>query len=111
MSKPWQMTHNGVHLHAEPNAAATRFCVRAEGVFLGVLVVSHDSNHTHWHCSLCTETARNKWRMGCHLIDEHFWEMCRRVGGIAPTIIPIRQVRTNERRSRMPWRVEAPEYK
>ena len=87
----------------------------------GVLVLIHQvpiiratalpgtGKHTRWRCA-CGRELRNETLLARHVRSFHYLEACRLRGNLAPAITPIRYVPSRERRSRMPWRVHAPEY-
>jgi hypothetical protein len=86
----------------------------------GVIVIMHhvpvirawqvpgSPTHPHWRCA-CGRELRNDTLLDKHVRSFHFTHACM-AHGVATKLTPIRQVRSRERRARMPWRVKAPEY-
>ena len=64
-----------------------------------------------WHCGMggCSYTYDNLRQMALHCYEAHYLAVCQLAGVASSPIFAVHEIHAVERRSRMPWRVEAPE--
>jgi len=127
----------GKHVIAEPTGTSTLFRVRVDDVPVCAITKTKDPNFTHWHCGLCLHFTRDLDPMLYHVFDWHYDEASEAfievlltnmaqlfglphepyqergqvVGRPPEKVWYTGEVRTNERRARMPWRLRDSEYR
>jgi len=93
--------------------SASRFHVWYRNIAFAIIQLERRGTRHRWRCAVvgCEHIERSQHAIALHGYDAHYDDACRLVGARAPGIIPIVEVRSNARRARMPWRVDAPEFK
>jgi hypothetical protein len=68
-------------------------------------------HRTIWECAICEESLHGRKELVQHHVYTHFAEACRIAGVAAPGILSVGHVPDFSGKARMPWRIDAPEFK
>ncbi len=68
-------------------------------------------HRTDWQCAICDEKLDYRADIVKHSVFAHFIEACRLYQVVAPAILPVGFVAHHSSKARLPWRVDAPEYR
>lgn len=103
---------NGYHAFLLPYHRHPRvFEVVYHRVLVGCIFKLIRPHRTLWQCSICDMKLHNRADMIQHHIFAHFATACQVFKVGAKSILPVGYVPDHSDRARMPWRVDAPEYR
>jgi hypothetical protein len=95
------------------NPARTWFQVMVDHLAIGMFwyFAEECAEHARFICDICNHPSGTRLQIVRHVVHQHYLEACEACEVLTP-FSPgwLGAVRTYERRTRMPWRVQAPEY-
>jgi len=85
------------------------FCIVVQHRLFAQVSIEQCGTRRKWHCNVpgCSYVEKNQERIALHCYQAHYHEPWEGIGNPPETVLYTGEVRTNERRARMPWRVPA----